>query len=62
MAGEGGREREEGGGRREEGGGRREEGGGRGQRGQQPNMDLIAQNKRASERKPAAHLIPISPS
>ena len=45
-----------------EGGGRREEGGGRGQRGQQPNMDLIAQNKRASERKPAAHLIPISPS
>lgn len=48
MAGEGGREREKGGGRRE--------------RGQQPNMDLIAQNKRASERKPAAHLIPISPS
>ena len=38
------------------------EGGGRGQRGQQPNMDVIAQNKRASERKPAAHLIPISPS
>jgi len=28
--------------------------------GQQPNMDVIAQNKRASEGKPAAHLIPIS--